>query len=317
MDSEPTSYRREFLRSPHHAWLGLLTLGAGFISAQPFFLLIGATAYILGWIYLPDMGFFKKWVDRRRQNARHLAEQAELSAFIKKREALLSTLSPERRQRYTALAAVCSEIENARKNDHLEASYMNLDPLLRKLDELMWTYLRLLSLEESLDRFLAAEEREDLPTRMRQTEQELAVLSAEMESLKSKNNQAALQARQRLLDSRLELLEVLRKRHSRIDQAKSNYSLVRSEQERLDQQIKLIRADALAVKNTESLSLRIDTAVGHLDQTNQWISEMDEFKDLVGDLPQTETRVGYRAAPPIITSSSSSSRSPQRSKQTQ
>lgn len=317
MELEGTSYRGAFLKSPHHAWLGLLTLGAGFVSAMPFFLLLGATAYILGWIYLPDMGFFKNWVDRRRQKARRQAEQAEMSAFIKKREALLSGLSPDRRQRYAALAAVCQEIENARKLDHLEASQMDLDPLLRKLDELMWTYLRLLGLEESVDRFLAAEERENLPVRMRQTEQELAALSAEVESMKKQNNPAALQARQRLLDSRLELLEVLRKRHSRIEQARANCALVRSEQERLDQQIKLIRADALAVKNTESLSLRIDAAVGHLTQTNQWISEMDEFKDLVGDLPHTESRVGYRATPPIVTSSSSSSRPPQRSRQSQ
>ena len=69
-----------------------------------------------------------------------------------------------------------------------------------------------------------------------------------------------------------------------------------SEQERLDQQIKLIRADAVASKNAETLTARIDATVEHLDQTNKWISEMDEFKDLVGDLPSTELRVGYQAA---------------------
>ena len=87
-----------------------------------------------------------------------------------------------------------------------------------------------------------------------------------------------------------------------------------SEQERLDQQIKLIRADAVATKNADALTARIDATVEHLDQTNKWLSEMDEFKDLVGDMPSTELRVGYQAvatplpsapaapagAPPII-----------------
>ena len=68
-----------------------------------------------------------------------------------------------------------------------------------------------------------------------------------------------------------------------------------SEQERLDQQIKLIRADAVATKNAEALTARIDATVEHLDQTNKWLSELDEFKDLVADMPATELRVGYQA----------------------
>src|SRR5437667_8536292 len=94
----------------------------------------------------------------------------------------------------------------------------------------------------------------------------------------------------------MERFEVLRKRRQRIEQAEANLALAVSEQERLDQQIKLIRADAVATKNAETLTARIDATVEHLDQTNKWLSELDEFKDLVGDLPNTELRVGYEAA---------------------
>jgi len=92
----------------------------------------------------------------------------------------------------------------------------------------------------------------------------------------------------------VERLEVLRKRMERSEQAKENVALVVAEQERLDQQIKLIRADAVAMKNAGALTARIDATVEHLDQTNKWLSEMDEFKDIVGDLPDTELRVGFR-----------------------
>ena len=55
-------------------------------------------------------------------------------------------------------------------------------------------------------------------------------------------------------------------------------------------------------KNAETLTARIDATVEHLDQTNKWLSELDEFKDLVGDMPPTELRVGYEAPPaPAIT----------------
>ncbi len=39
----------------------------------------------------------------------------------------------------------------------------------------------------------------------------------------------------------------------------------------------------------------------YLDQTNKWLSEMDEFKDLAGDLPSTEARLGYETPrPPVL-----------------
>jgi hypothetical protein len=114
--------------------------------------------------------------------------------------------------------------------------------------------------------------------------------------------QQADKAKKRYLGSRLERLEVLRKRQQRVQQAQENFDLVVSEQDRLDQQIKLIRADAVATKNAESLTARIDATVEHLDQTNKWLSELDEFKDLVPDMPATQARVGYASVvpPPVI-----------------
>src|SRR5205823_11910820 len=149
------------------------------------------------------------------------------------------------------------------------------------------------------------ERRENVPELVKDAEAEAARLTAEVDALKTKGNAAALDTRQRYLGSRLERLEVLRKRQQRSEQAESNLQLVVSEQDRLDQQIKLIRADAVATKNAETLTARIDATVEHLDQTNKWLSELDEFKDLVGDMPATDVRVGYEpptpaTPPPII-----------------
>jgi DNA repair exonuclease SbcCD ATPase subunit len=301
MDAQTPNYRREFFQSPHHAVLGLLTLGAGFLSAHVLGLIAGVTAYLLGWIYLPDLPVFRRWVERRRQNAERLGEAQKLAEFQQRREALLRSLSYPRRERYAALARVCRDIENATADNPLAAADPATDPRLRKLDELMWTLLRLLGIEESLERFLETERTENVPQMLREAETEAARLTAEAEALKQQGNPAALERKQRYLNSRLERLEVLRKRQQRIQQAEENLALVVSEQDRLDQQIKLIRADAVATRNAESLTARIDATVEHLDQTNKWLSQLDEFKDLVGDLPATEQRVGYEAtvsAPP-------------------
>jgi hypothetical protein len=301
MEQQAPNYRSEFLKSPQHVALGLLTLGVGFMSGAVLPLIVGGTLYAIGWVYLPDLGFFRGWVDRRNDAVRRAAALAEVTAFTHKRDQLLNSLSSVRRVRYQNLAQVCRDIESASAENPMTTD-TSADPRLRKLDELMWTYLRLLSIEESLERFLETERREDIPRVMGEAEAEVARLSTEIDALKAKGSASAFDTKQRYLGSRLERLEVLKKRQERITQSEDNLALVISEQERLDQQIKLIRADAIAMKNAESLTARIDATVQHLDQTNKWLSEMDEFKDLVGDMPATDMRVGYNPTtpPPLL-----------------
>jgi hypothetical protein len=310
MDEQAPNYHREFLASPQHAALGLLTLGVGFMSGMMLPLIAGVTCYTLGWIYLPDLPFFRHWVDGRRDAAKRADEALKVAAFVQRRNALIASLSPERRECYNRLAAVCHDIETASADNLLASADPATDPRLRKLDELMWTYLRLLGIQESLQSFLETERTENVPGLLKDAEAEATRLNAEAEALKAKGNTPALDTKQRYLSSRLERLEVLRKREQRIDQAKSNLDLVVSEQDRLDQQIKLIRADAVASKNAETLTARIDATVEHLDQTNKWLSEMDEFKDLVGDMPSTELRVGYQATATCLPNSAPASASP-------
>ncbi len=303
MDEKPRNYLREFMTSPQHAALGLLTLGAGFATGMILPLIAGATCYALGWIYLPDMPFFRNWVDRRYHAARSGEEAQKVAAFIRRRDELIASLSPERRERYSRLAGVCQDIETASGDSPLAASDPSSDPRLRKLDELMWTFLRLLGIEETLQRFQETERSENLPTVLREAEAEAKRLDSELDELKKAGHSSAIETKQRYMSSRLERLEVLRKRQQRSEQADANLALVVSEQDRLEQQIKLIRADAVATKNAETLTARIDATVEHLDQTNKWLSEMDEFKDLVGDMPATDLRVGYQADAKAVTNS--------------
>jgi hypothetical protein len=297
MDEKAPNYHREFLTSPQHAALGLATLGLGFATGMILPLIAGATVYTLGWIYLPDMPFFRRWVDKRYSAVRTNEEAGKVFAFLQRRDALIGSLSPERRERYNRLAGVCQDIENASADSPLASADASVDPRLRKLDELMWTFLRLLGIEESLQQFQDTERSDNIPAVLKEAEAEAARLNAELEALKKGGNTAALETKQRYLGSRLERLEVLRKRKQRSEQAESNLALIQSEQDRLEEQVKLIRADAVATKNADALTARIDATVEHLDQTNKWISEMDEFKDLVGDMPNTDTRVGYQADP--------------------
>lgn len=263
------------------------------MSAEPLALIVGATAYVLGWLYIPDLPFFRRFVDRRIEAERKAALLAQGNEFMRRRDGQLATLMPARLNRYHELARVCKDIEKATSESASGANDQALDSRLRKLEELMWTYLRLLTIEQSLEIFLETERREDVPQVVKEAEEECARLTGDIEKLKAGGSQASLDYKQRLLTSRQERLDVLHKRLQRAEQAAENLSLAVSEQERLDQQIKLIRADAVASKNAEMLSARIDASFQHLEQTNKWLSELAEFKDVIVDMPPADVRIGF------------------------
>ena len=297
-----TSRWRAFLQSPHHAVMAVATLGAGFATGEPLYFVAGATAYVLGWVYLPDMGFFRRWTEKRASAETNATEAAEIAQFKRRREAMLGSLSSQLRERYHLLARVCRDIEKAAADVGESELSISADTRLRKIDELMWMYLRLLSMQQSLQTFLETERNEDLAACVVEAEEETRALEAEISSMGSS---AASDNKQRLLESRRDRLDVLRKRAQRVEEAESNLELVVSEQERLAEQIKLIRADAVATKSASAVSARIDASVEHLNETNKWLSEMDQFRELAGDLPMVPARVGFEAGPPPLPTSQS------------
>ncbi len=93
MDEQPPNYRREFLESPHHAAFALLTLGIGFLSANLLGLIVGGTVYALGWVHLPDMPFFRRWVDGRHEAARRAEERQKVADFVRRTRDCASSTS--------------------------------------------------------------------------------------------------------------------------------------------------------------------------------------------------------------------------------
>lgn len=303
MTDSPPNYRRLFWASRHHLWLALLTVGLGFATGEPLGLLAGAALYAVGLVFVPDLPFFRKSIDARADADRSRAAVEQAAVFQKEYEHLSSALSPARRTRHAQLNAVCQDIERA-SVEMQGATGLNLPTPLRKLDELLWTYLRMLSVEQALEVYLETERKEQVPALAASIAAETESLSRELEALKAAQpTSPLLEARQRLLTSRLERSAALRQRLARIEQSQANLDVVRSEQERLVEQVKLIRADAIAAKNSDALSARIDTSIEHLTATNRWLSELDEYQSLTRELPDLPVRL----VPPPDTASTSSS----------
>ncbi len=278
-----TSPRKDFLSSPHHATLGLVAF-ACLASAEPLAAIIGGVAYVLGWVYLPDMPLFTRWREKKIAAALEASRQAELGDFAVQRDAMLSQLIGGRSARHAAFVKTCQQVA------------MGQDPRARKVEEMQWTYLRLLTIEQSLEVFLEGERRDGVPLLLREATEEVQAMEHEIEELKSQNS-PVLSAKERLLESRKSRLDVLRQRAERISEAQANHELASAELDRLDEQIKLIRADTVAAKNAGNMSTRIDSTFEHLAQTNRWLSDMDRFRDQLGEVPEGGMGVRSPLAP--------------------
>jgi hypothetical protein len=303
----PPAYRRFFVRGAEHLWLAVGTLGVGFATGEPLGLLVGGVAYALGLVYLPDSGWFRRRVDARLGLVAEAEAARRAAEFEAQRVLLLEKLSSERRRRHQALVLVCEEISAASAESGSTELSLSLETRLRKLDELLWTYLRLLTIEQSLDTYLETERRDNLAANVESAEAEVAALEAELgEGAPGSAADPARETRRKLLASRRERLGALRQRQARVAQARANLDLARSEQERLVEQAKLIRADAVAHKNAESLGARIDLSIEHLAETNRWLSDLAEFKDLTTQLPAVPAgsmlspAAAIRAQPPAL-----------------
>ncbi len=304
--SGSTSYLGQFWRSRANLWLALATLGLGFASGEALGLVIGGALYVLGLIYLPDTAWFKKQVDDQAGADLQAEERAQREQSGRQRAQLLAALSTARKTRYDQLLAVCRDVTAATATAPGDDVALSQETRLGKLEELQWTFLRLLSIEQSLDVYLETERREQLPQLLTEAEREVETLAAEVGA---GGALPALETRRKLLQSRRERLDALRQRLERVNQARDNLELARSEQERLVEQVKLIRADALANKNAEALTARIDLSIEHLAETNKWLTELAEFKDLTGlppSLPMPEpakpARSQRKAEPPLLNS---------------
>ncbi len=195
-------------------------------------------------------------------------------------------LSEGSQVRYNELAAVCQEIESGGAGN---------DALYGKLDELMWTFLKLLTMEEAIERFLEESKGEDLDAQIAEAQAEIDKMGGETPAPGSN--------KEKLLNSRQQTIEVLYKRKEAITAAQDNLGLVRSEEERLGHQVRLLRAESVATRNSDMLTVKINSSVATLQDTNALLSQMSSYQELVADMPQTNSRIGYGeiidAPPPL------------------
>lgn len=278
---ETVSYFKKFVNSKYHAFLagGCILFVA--LMGNLFGLLLGTVAYILGMVYVHDLQFFKDKVDAEISEKERAEKEAKIAMFRQKRDQLFESLTKDNKTKYNKLSAVCNDIRKSVENTDTEGVFSS------KIDEIMFTYLRLIAISESLNALLLIENDQGLDAKIKQVESSVHDIDVKILDLSKDEvgNATEIAHQKKLGDSVKDKLLTLVKRKEKMEDARRNIELVNAEQERLDEQIQTVRAEAVASRNMDVLSMRIDASITNLGQTKDLLDQLKDYTDLTESVP--------------------------------
>jgi len=241
-------------------WIGLAIFGLLGIR-NPGFWAIGL-GLELGYLWILGTNHrFQRFVAASRQ----LLTQQQ---WQKRTDALVRQLSSEDQQKYRSLEERCRTLLNQQL--HIQTPSQGLQAEGEGLGKLLWVYLRLLATRQAINRIIrvgASEEAAALEERIR-------ALQAQLHEQLTEDLKKSLTGQ----------IEILQQRMEKRREAKEKLAFLDAELTRIQEQVELVREQAVLSADPETISQRIDQVTATLGTTTQWISDQQKVYGAVEDL---------------------------------
>lgn len=272
--------------SPNWAMLGAFGL-AGWLH-DPGWLVLGAGAELGYLLLLSTNGRFQRFVAGKMA-------AGSLNDAERRLAALYGTLPDADKRRYQALAQRCEAVlEQQFSHDTNAPGYQSQSESLAKLT---WMYLRLLVTRQAIQRIMregsvrAPGDPPPVPgsSDNRRLEQRLAELKRKLADPSIGDDL------RRSLEGQAELLE---QRVARRGEADKKLAFLDAELTRIEEQVELIREQAVLSTDPDRLSERIDEISATLGTTGDWIADQQKtigaLDDLIADPPPLASQTRAR-----------------------
>jgi hypothetical protein len=245
---------------PNWVGLGVFTLLG---ALNPGFWVIGLGAE-LGYLWILGNNMrFRRFIDASRQ----LQTKQQWQARV---DALIQHLSPEDQQRYRALEVRCKTL--LEQQMQIQSPSQGLQAQGEGLGRLLWVYLRLLATRQAINRILRG---------AGASQNESAGLEERIANLQSRLQESLTEDLRKSITGQIEILQ---QRLARRSEAKDKLAFLDSELTRIQEQVELMREQAVLSEDPETLSRRIDEVTATLGGTAQWISDQQKLYGAVEDL---------------------------------
>jgi DNA repair exonuclease SbcCD ATPase subunit len=248
-------------------WIGLGVFGLLGVLNPGFWIIgLGCELGYLGWLSTNPR--FQRLVGGDRL----LDERRDWQARIYE---LIRQLPPEDQQRYRSLENRCQSIIE-------QQSQAGMSPVLAEqgdgLGRLVWIYLRLLLTRESIRK---------ISSESSGTVNDAAQLKGRIERLQQQLQQPSIT--EDLRKSLTAQIEILQQRQEKKREATEKLAFLDAELTRIQEQVELLREQAVLATDPEVVSQRIDQVTTTLGGTNQWIRDQQKIygamEDLLADPP--------------------------------
>jgi hypothetical protein len=242
-------------------WIGLgafALLGA----LNPGFWIIGLGAE-LGYLWiLGNHKRFRRFVDASQQLQAKQQWQTRVNALIQH-------LSPEDQQRYMALETRCKTL--LEQQGQIQSPSEGLQVQGEGLGRLLWVYLRLMATRQAIHKLIRGGDPQD----------EAAGLEDRVASLQARLQESLTEDLRKSITGQIEILQ---QRLVRRGEAKDKLAFLDAELTRIQEQVELVREQAVLSADPETLSKRIDEVTATLGGTTQWIRDQQKIYGAVEDL---------------------------------
>lgn len=264
-------------------WVGLAAFGLLGYTIDPGFWVIGA-GLELGYLsILATNARFQRLVSGAVG-----AGAAQFSG--QKVQQALANLSANEKERYRLLELGCQSVLQLQFAGAIDAPGYRMQA--EALSRLTWMYLRLLVTRQSIQNVLVApsaprpgDPRRNTPPPLPTTAQadgESRLLQGKLADLKARlSDQTLTEDLRRSLTSQADLIQ---QRLDRRATAANKLAYIDAELTRIEQQVELIREQAVLSTDPESFSLKIDEIGATLTGTGEWIAEQQRALGAMNDL---------------------------------
>ncbi len=188
-------------------------------------------------------------------------------------DGLVRQLGNEDQQKYRMLEGRCQSLLEQQLN--LQTPTSALESQGEGLGKLLWVYLRLMLTRQAITKIVRGSSggSEDSTA----IEDRVSKLQARL------NEQLSDELRKSLTGQ----VEILQQRLEKRREAKQKLAFLEAELTRIQEQVELVREQAVVSADPETISQRIDQVTASLGTTTQWISDQQKLYGAVEDLTTT------------------------------
>jgi chemotaxis protein histidine kinase CheA len=255
---------------------------AAYFSPSPEYLLPAVGAVELAYLtFAATSEPFQRKVDMEERSKSQKANSFEQGRVLDK---MLNSLPQEYRSKFQSLRKRCQELAAltapiTQTNDRGVQTFESQQT--KGLDELLWTYLKLLSTHQALAKFLSTTSEEQIAVDIKRLENRL------QEAATNEDAEQRVQLTTALQDS----LATSQERLLNVQRTQRNYDVVRVEMERLENKIRSLSELGINRTETETIRRQVNLLADELKSSEQTIQELRAITN-IEDLAE---------APPLVT----------------